>query len=615
MKKSLLLSCALLAATSFAASADLTTGWYQISVPAESSDMSTYAGYSVVNIPAGEESYQNAKQTYALEFQSNEPTAAEGLVYVINDGSNVYMYSANGHGVANLGFSYERGFTISKSINTGSNYIYLEATTVDADANTYGLYFFPYPNGNKVAVGGSSSTTRTFVIEPVTTDEVYDIYSVNFADMVLGNYWYKDAFVTYDSENNKGIKSVYDKGWFFVEAGTTISADDITIGTYNGEEKAYATDYKVTIDAENKTITVTDCAPKLIRLKNPKTNGTTDYNPTYLASELSTNSDYSTRIGSIVDGTTDKTIFVWSENTLCGYANGNYMQMNSNHASIFSGEDLSDNSGSFVVIAPLNGSEQYYNVVYGINAAGTELFNLYTSGTEDSGFYSDRGSRWSYHSNVTNAGYYFELEYVDELTVEVAGDMVWRAPAAVSVASDDVEIYVVSVKGDEVTTTKADSEVYAAGTAFVFHGTGSVTATTNTSIGTTDYTANIGGSHARNMYSVPSDKKALKLHVEEVSAQAEESEATTPTVTFDIITEATALGAHEAVIEIDGTNLTNEDSTVALKLGGTTEVTGIFEIQANEVETVSGIYDLQGRRLAAPAKGINIINGKKVLVK
>lgn len=42
------------------------------------------------------------------------------------------------------------------------------------------------------------------------------------------------------------------------------------------------------------------------------------------------------------------------------------------------------------------------------------------------------------------------------------------------------------------------------------------------------------------------------------------------------------------------------------------ETTGIVEISEARAE---GIYDLSGRRLAAPVKGINIINGKKVLVK
>lgn len=41
---------------------------------------------------------------------------------------------------------------------------------------------------------------------------------------------------------------------------------------------------------------------------------------------------------------------------------------------------------------------------------------------------------------------------------------------------------------------------------------------------------------------------------------------------------------------------------------------GISEITAG-AKAATAVYDLQGRRLAAPVKGINIINGKKVLVK
>lgn len=43
-------------------------------------------------------------------------------------------------------------------------------------------------------------------------------------------------------------------------------------------------------------------------------------------------------------------------------------------------------------------------------------------------------------------------------------------------------------------------------------------------------------------------------------------------------------------------------------------VTGIGEVEAAE-SGVDVIFDLQGRRLSAPVKGINIINGKKILVK
>ncbi len=43
--------------------------------------------------------------------------------------------------------------------------------------------------------------------------------------------------------------------------------------------------------------------------------------------------------------------------------------------------------------------------------------------------------------------------------------------------------------------------------------------------------------------------------------------------------------------------------------------TGISEVSVEQSAAVKAIYDLQGRKLAAPVKGINIINGKKVLLK
>ena len=45
------------------------------------------------------------------------------------------------------------------------------------------------------------------------------------------------------------------------------------------------------------------------------------------------------------------------------------------------------------------------------------------------------------------------------------------------------------------------------------------------------------------------------------------------------------------------------------------ETTGISEVMGN-TEKASGIYyDLQGRRIAQPQKGLYIVNGKKVFVK
>lgn len=55
------------------------------------------------------------------------------------------------------------------------------------------------------------------------------------------------------------------------------------------------------------------------------------------------------------------------------------------------------------------------------------------------------------------------------------------------------------------------------------------------------------------------------------------------------------------------------DEVLVAKEGTGTATTGIAEITATDGSL--RVYDLQGRKLAVPAKGINIVNGKKVLVK
>lgn len=51
---------------------------------------------------------------------------------------------------------------------------------------------------------------------------------------------------------------------------------------------------------------------------------------------------------------------------------------------------------------------------------------------------------------------------------------------------------------------------------------------------------------------------------------------------------------------------------MAAYTGPTTAIAGI---EADAAPSATGIYDLQGRRLSAPAPGLNIINGKKVFIK
>ena len=68
------------------------------------------------------------------------------------------------------------------------------------------------------------------------------------------------------------------------------------------------------------------------------------------------------------------------------------------------------------------------------------------------------------------------------------------------------------------------------------------------------------------------------------------------------------LGAHKAYLS------TANVSAARDFLGFDEDVTGINEMKAQK-ETVEGIFDLQGRKVAQPTKGLYIVNGKKVVIK
>ena len=52
--------------------------------------------------------------------------------------------------------------------------------------------------------------------------------------------------------------------------------------------------------------------------------------------------------------------------------------------------------------------------------------------------------------------------------------------------------------------------------------------------------------------------------------------------------------------------------SIGMTLEGTTGIEQLRTIDSNGTER---LYDLNGRRLYAPVKGVNIINGKKVMTK
>ena len=71
-------------------------------------------------------------------------------------------------------------------------------------------------------------------------------------------------------------------------------------------------------------------------------------------------------------------------------------------------------------------------------------------------------------------------------------------------------------------------------------------------------------------------------------------------------------GAHKAYLKLDKSTLVGSQAVNGFPFNGTT--TGIEQIEAG-ADAKNAIYDLSGRRVNKAAKGIYILNGKKVLVK
>lgn len=313
---------------------------------------------------------------------------------------------------------------------------------------------------------------------------------------------------------------------------------------------------------------------------------------------------------------TSADVFVWDNHTLHALKNGYAIKSNGTTTPIAytAAEPIADNLAaefSFCEVTNNGNNHSRYSIKY----ANT---NYYWGGSSGSSvFRLNYGSQ----SGTPASGYGYNVEFVPSITVAVSGDLVYRAPVAVELSTnDDIDTYVISVNDDEITTTKvsADGTVYAAGTGFIFHGTGNMTLTAhNGEAGIDTYAANIGGHHKLHNYTTTDDVIALRLATDNElaavpAAQAEEG----PSVSMIAIESHDALAPHVATIELNkaaNTKVT-ANKIVNVPLGATSS-TGISEISAESPAANGAIYDLQGRRLAAPARGLNIINGRKVLVK
>ncbi|MBQ9175972.1 MAG: hypothetical protein IJ139_03795, partial [Bacteroidaceae bacterium] len=81
--------------------------------------------------------------------------------------------------------------------------------------------------------------------------------------------------------------------------------------------------------------------------------------------------------------------------------------------------------------------------------------------------------------------------------------------------------------------------------------------------------------------------------------------------------ETSSLAANRAYIAMSEVSVYTGSEVKGIRLGfdGTEEATAITELTEKTETTEGVIYNLQGQRMNSLQRGINIVNGKKVLVK
>ena len=200
--------------------------------------------------------------------------------------------------------------------------------------------------------------------------------------------------------------------------------------------------------------------------------------------------------------------------------------------------------------------------------------------------------------NLYLAGWEYTASSVDliyqpsAVTIGSAGYATFGYPVALDLT--DIEAYTAAVSGDKVVLTSVKGKKIPANTGIILEGSGDVTIPL-----TTEATDNITGNEL-----LVSDGTVTSEGTIYVLANKDKG------VGFYKLTSGQKVLAGKAYLEVTG-------SPSRSFIGFGDDTTGITMVQGEGfmVNGSDNYYDLQGRRVAQPTKGLYIVNGKKVIIK
>lgn len=490
----------------------------------------------------------------------------------------------------------ERFILEKYNISGGSQYVFRKAGSTDGYLNEHGNngYCAYWTDGTNAPTAAGSA----FIFAEVSAD---DLESLSLSDA-------KEAL----------SQAISRAGQY------TGSGDNLRIGTrfnlYQSETikqpsqlQAYVTTAQAALDATDATVesltaattTLTDIL-KGLKLNMPvaktflrvrATNNNKGSMP-YLQSDNSTVEGKTTRAA--FSGTKDgNSIFYFDGSKLVAYSTGYYLKANDNMPGYATA--AADNAGAPVVFkdAP-NGAVG----AYGITINDTENRYMHVSESNNN-FYADAGN---IDGTVTEAGYNYWLEEVTALPVKIAEGKKFAtfwSPVAVSVpANESLSVYTVSLNNDKTAvllTLQESGAKLPAGTGVLLSGTPDTYDFTIADAATETATpvGILKGQSYRSAREVPASDEN-KMYTLQTLPDSEE-------MGFRKY-NGTTVPAFRAYLELD-------ETAGALGMVFAGDVTGVEGVEVEEAGKTAAIYDLSGRHVASPKKGLYIVNGKKVIIR
>ncbi len=583
-----------------------------------------YTGRYAVNVD--DEYRQNATNYYSLGVTDDVSTKpAATLIYIEVQGNNKYIKSANGHYVNQ---------NCTSSLNLPSPTAFIATENGSVNIGGYWNCYQPTTSINLIGQGSSGAGGRRWFVSAFDPTQEYDIWTVTMLNAPAATEIGQNVRVECTSNANKGISKVFNNGTFFITRGTNLTesnfvADDdytdevtpivrvdnaaktVTVEYVNKE--SYLAHYKELVsnlyslyDAKDAEQAITEhCAA--IKQAAGEDNILTAEEITAINTAFTSSETFSTNIANL-----NKTL------------NGKFVQFrNLQHNTLYLADDNTPRAAGVTDRTALNTiwqlvlADEATGAMYLKNYADNKMIQNVTANETNVPMSETEGHPFLLEPYVINNNIVYGLKdttpgshthYLHQVTNTGNRIVKWNYP--------------VSSNASGWIAALADCEDAAV----------EVTAEVKNETDGRGWIMTLSHADGLSLHSAYNEAlHAIKVTYKEPASRADNDFTLAPTlmqhntddntVSFVLSPNGELLPDSDYDVEIPlaavkvGTGKYSKPLTASIHVAEDGTVTGINEVKNAAANAPAAIFDLQGRRLSKPAKGINIINGRKVLVK